>query len=95
MKDFVVAPKLRKKSATISQVEVAKNSINCDGSAVAAATGRGFESRRPERIRSLHDLAFDQQETFPLQNFFFLRKIVCSKKPAIFGKLHLPQYKLG
>ena len=45
---FVVAPKLRKKSATTSQVEVATNLINCNGSAVAAATGRGFESRRPD-----------------------------------------------
>ena len=39
--------------------------------------GRGFESRRPERIR---DLAVDQQEDFPLQKFFFFRKIGCSKK---------------
>ena len=66
MKDFVVAPKLREKSATISQVEAAKNSINCDGSAVAAATDRRFESRRPERIRSLHDLAVDQQGNLSL-----------------------------
>ena|SRR6478672_5853409 len=50
VKDFVVAPKLRRKSATISQVEVAMNLINCDGSAVAAATGRGFESRRPDLL---------------------------------------------
>ena len=28
--------------------------------------GRGFESRRPERIRSLHDLAVDQQGNLSL-----------------------------
>jgi hypothetical protein len=48
VKGFVVAPKLRKKSATTSQVEVATNLINCNGSAVAAATGRGFKSRRTD-----------------------------------------------
>ena len=42
--------------------------------------GRGFESRRPERIRALHDLAFNQQENFPFQKFFFLRKIELLKE---------------
>jgi hypothetical protein len=50
VKGFVVAPKPQERSATISQVEVATNLINCNCRAVAASTGRGFESRRPERF---------------------------------------------
>src|SRR5882762_3577339 len=54
--------------------------------------GRGFESRRPERIRSLHDLAVDQQENF---QFFFFRKIGCSKESGESSeRLNLPQCKL-
>src|SRR5258708_5700709 len=57
--------------------------------------GRGFESRRPETIRSLHDLAVDQQENFPLQKFFFFRKIGCSKESGESSeRLNLPQCKL-
>src|SRR5262249_8121419 len=39
---------LQEENNIIKQVEVATNLIKCNGRTVAAATGRGFESRRPD-----------------------------------------------
>ena len=45
---FCSRPEASKKSATTKQVEAATNLINYNGRTVAAATGRGFESHRPD-----------------------------------------------
>jgi hypothetical protein len=45
---FRPAPKLRERSGITNQDEVAMNSTGWTLSAVAAATGRGFKSRRPD-----------------------------------------------
>ena len=39
---------LQEENNIIKQVEVETNLIKCSGRTVAAATGRGFESRRPD-----------------------------------------------
>ncbi len=49
LKHFLTVPMLQENNV-IKQVEVATNLINCDSRTVAAATGRGFESRRPEKF---------------------------------------------
>ena len=49
-KRFLAVPMLQEENNIIKQVEVATNSIKCNGRTVAAATGRGFESRRPDTI---------------------------------------------
>ena len=50
LKRFLTVPMLQEENNIIKQVEVATNLINCDSRTVAAATGRGFESRRPEKF---------------------------------------------
>jgi hypothetical protein len=50
VKAFLVAPKPQKESDITSLAVVAMNSSAWIYSTVAAATGRGFESRRPERF---------------------------------------------
>ena len=47
---FLVAPTLQKESDITNLAVVAMNSSAWVCSAVAAATGRGFKSRRPEKI---------------------------------------------
>ena len=50
LKCFVIVPRLHEGNDIISQVEVATSLINCNDRTVAAATGRGFESARPEKF---------------------------------------------
>src|SRR5438477_9936468 len=47
---FLLEPKRQERNGITNRGEVAMNSIVLTSSAVAAATGRGFESRRPERF---------------------------------------------
>jgi hypothetical protein len=49
---FRTAPKPREKNGIINQGEVAMNSTDWIPSAVAAATGRGFKSRRPDFVET-------------------------------------------
>jgi hypothetical protein len=45
---FLIGPMLQERSDITNQVEVVTNWIDYNCSAVAAATGRGFKSRRPD-----------------------------------------------